>query len=159
MYEIGQVIFIVMKKDDLVIIPVQVVSLATTKELAQNGTIQTNVTYKVAHGQKVFSLDKIKGSQFSTIDDAVDGLRRMWEQKLKDLRTKALAVAAQAFNYEYKSTQPDADLDITLPSAEVVQPAESSAPVDTHVQPMLPGDPNEPKMNIDMSSIEAAFAK
>lgn len=164
MYEIGQVIFIVTKKDDIVIVPVKIVGVSTMKELDESGHATTKVSYKVASGAKTYSLDDIRGSQFSTVDDAVASLRAMWNDKLAALRTRALRVAKKAFDYEPGKGVNSVDLDSPVfDDAAITSDADNSndrSPTnDRQTAEVVVAEPGAPKMKIDISSIDAAFAK
>lgn len=162
MYEIGQVIFIVTKKDDIIIVPVRITSTATTKELDDQGNVLTRVSYKVVSGTKTYDLDEIKGSQFSSVDEAVNSLKIMWDKKLTTMRSRALTVAKQTFGYDYDAQEVNSNVEFNSDVSTQQVPSSITA-VPTTAKLSIPlvidDEPGMPRMRIDISSIDAAFEK
>jgi len=153
-------IFIVTKKDDIAIVPVRITSLTTTNEFDDYGNIAVSVSYKVASGSKTYNLNDIKGSQFSTVDDAIASLKTMWDKKLATMRHRALAAAKQAFDYEPEKDMNNVNLDSPVfDDASHQDAAENTRNLSSKNTAEIVAEPDAPKMKIDMSSIDAAFKK
>jgi len=166
MYKIGQVIFVVTvkQKTGIAIVPVRVVGQSTEEELVE-GKIVTKKKFKVETGNKTYDLSTIKGSQFSSLKEAVDALRAANEKKLQAISSKTLRVAQKHFGYTEESGLKDVDLDSPVYSEAAYPLVPDSAP-EAGVQPaQLPAsvavetDPGGPKTTFDKASIDKAFAK
>lgn len=166
MYKIGQVIFVVTTKKDIVIVPLQIVGQSIKEELV-NGQIKKETTFRVStgSGQKTYDLSAIKGSQFSSLSAAVEAIKQAYDTKLQMMSAKTLKIAQQKFGYSEEHTLSDVELDspVFAPSADL--PPEAGPPGHPPARPPslapvpMSSAPGAPKVNFDTASIDAAFAK
>jgi len=98
MYEVGQVLFIILNKRPQVI-PVQVVEQVVRRSISGE-EIQYSVNVPAKDGDKVLELESIDGEVF---DDAEDARRSMLNNATRTIDgfiEKAMSVAKTRFSYE-----------------------------------------------------------
>jgi hypothetical protein len=98
MYEVGQVLFIILNKRPQVI-PVQVVEQVVRRSVSGE-EIQYSVNVPAKDGDKVLELESIDGSVF---EDAEDARRSMLDNATRTIDgfiEKAMSVASARFNFD-----------------------------------------------------------
>ncbi len=113
MYQVGQVLFIILNKKQQVI-PVQVTEQVVRRSL--NGEeISYSVSIPNRDGDRVLELDSIDGEVFDSIEDVKKTMFEHANYVISTITDKALTIAKKRFDYDNLSTSPEiSDLDTTL---------------------------------------------
>ena len=113
MYQVGQVLFIILNKKQQVI-PVQVTEQVVRRSL--NGEeISYSVSIPNRDGDRALELDSIDGEVFDSIEDVKKTMFEHANYVISTITDKALTIAKKRFDYDNLSTSPEiSDLDTTL---------------------------------------------
>jgi len=104
MYEVGQILFVVLNKRPQ-IIPVQVIEQVVRRSL-QGEEIQYSVNVPTKDGDKTFELSGLDGAVYTSIEDVRDAMLTNAKSTILDMTQKAVAVAQKRFKYEHSEDTP-----------------------------------------------------
>ena len=113
MYEVGQVLFLIMSKRQQVI-PIQINEQVVRRSLDGEDT-SYSVSVPVPKGTKLFDLQDLDGEVYSSIDEARSVLFEHASEAINSITQKAAAVAEHRFGYT-GTLQPSLD---DIPEPEV----------------------------------------
>lgn len=118
MYEVGQVLFLIMNKRQQVI-PIQINEQVVRRSL-DGEEISYSVAVPIPKGTRLFDLKELDGQVYESIDEARDVLHEHAAQAINTLTQKAAAVAEHRFGHNELS-QPSLD--------DIPEPGEADASV------------------------------
>tara|TARA_Y100000590_G_C15644650_1_gene986364 strand:- start:1100 stop:1525 length:426 start_codon:yes stop_codon:yes gene_type:complete len=97
MYNVGQVLFVVLNKKPQ-IIPVKVVEQVVRRSL-DGENIQYSVTVPTSNGDKTFELDELDGEVYTSINDVEQAMLNNAKDMIKRMAGKASSIAENKFDY------------------------------------------------------------
>ncbi len=104
MYEVGQVLFVVLNKRPQ-IIPVQVIEQVVRRSL-QGEEVQYSVNVPTKDGDKTFELSGLDGIVYTSIDEVQDAMLANASSTILDMTQKAAAIAQKRFKHKSPEESP-----------------------------------------------------
>ena len=103
MYEVGQVLFIVLNKRPQ-IIPVQVIEQVVRRSI-KGEDIQYSINVPTKDGDKTFELSGIDGTVYNTLEEVQDAMLANAKATVSEMTERAFLVAQSRFNYEQTGSE------------------------------------------------------